>query len=250
MVLALLGALVIGISLGLLGSGGSILTLPVLIFILDRPEKIAVAESLAIVGCIAFVGAIPYAIRTNIHWKSVVCFGFPGMLGAYIGARCSYYIEEPVQLSLFAIVMLGASGMMFFGPPSFETLTPPKYSMMVTILGGFIVGCITGIIGVGGGFLIVPALVLFSHLPMFFAIGTSLIIIAMNSFTGFIEQQIALNHLQMQVDWEIIGIISIIGILGSFAGSMIAKRISQIRLRQIFGLSILVMGCYILFNQF
>jgi uncharacterized protein len=250
MILVFLGALVIGMSLGLLGSGGSILTLPVLVFILHRPEKLAIAESLAIVGLIALVGGLPYAIRNHIHWKSVFFFGLPGMLGASIGSYGSYYISGTVQLTLFAIVMLGAAGIMFFGPVSYEKLTPSQSSRIITIVEGLGVGCLTGLIGVGGGFLIVPALVFLSNLPMFFAVGTSLIIIAMNSLTGFIEQFVILHALHMAVSWEIIGMISITGILGSFAGSFIAKRISQIRLRQIFGCGILLMGIYIFIKQF
>jgi uncharacterized membrane protein YfcA len=250
MTLAFLGALIIGVSLGLLGSGGSILTVPVLLFILNRPEKLAITESLAIVGFIAFVGAFPYAMRTHIHWRSVIFFGLPGMLGAYIGARGSYYISDTVQLILFAIVMLTAAGVMFFGPPTFEKFTPPQYSTLILVIQGFIVGSFTGLIGVGGGFLIVPALVFLSNMPMFFAVGTSLVIIAMNSITGFIVQLFSLNAFEMQINWEIIGMISITGILGSFAGSFIANRISQARLRQVFGLSILVMGGYILFREY
>jgi hypothetical protein len=249
MTLALLGALVIGLSLGLLGSGGSILTVPVLVFILQRPEKLAIAESLAIVGSVACMGALPYALRKNIHWKSVFFFGLPGMLGAYVGACGSYYISGTVQLIVFAFVMLIVAGVMFFGPPSFDQFAPLQDGIWLTALEGFLVGCLTGFIGVGGGFLIVPALVLLSHLSMHFAIGTSLIIIAMNSFTGFIEQLFVLSKLQMQVDWQMIAIIATAGILGSLIGSLVAKKISQIHLRQTFGIGVLVMGIYILINR-
>ncbi len=248
MALALLGALVIGMSLGLLGSGGSILTLPVLVFILNRPEKLAIAESLAIVGCIACLGAIPYAMRRHIDWKSALFFGVPGMLGAYIGASGSYYISGDLQLIIFAFVMLIVSFLMIAGPPSFEKFASFR-SIWLTILEGFLVGCLTGFIGVGGGFLIVPALVFLSQLPMPIAIGTSLVIIAINSLTGFMEHLLTLHALNMQVSWETIVIIACAGILGSFAGSLIAKNISQIRLRQAFGVSVLVMGTYILWTQ-
>lgn len=249
MTLALLGALVIGMSLGLLGSGGSILTVPVLVFILHRPEKLAIAESLAIVGCIAFMGALPYAFRKNIDWKSVFCFGVPGILGAYAGACGSSYISGTIQLIIFAFIMLVVAGTMILGPPSFERGNFSQYSIRLTCLEGFLVGCLTGFIGVGGGFLIVPALVLLSHLSMPFAIGTSLVIISMNSFTGFFEQLFNLRALQMEVSWETIGIITIAGIAGSFTGSFIGKKISPIRLRQVFGLSVFLMGTYILWSQ-
>lgn len=247
--LAIFGALIIGMSLGLLGSGGSLLTVPVLIFIMNQPEKLAIAESLAIVGSIAFIGSLPYAIRAQIHWKSVLFFGLPGMLGSYLGACGSYYISDTIQLILFALMMFLVSGVMIFGPTTFEKFITMQYSIWRIVLEGFIIGCLTGLLGVGGGFLIVPALILFSHMSMFFAIGTSLVIITMNSFIGFIEQLIILRALQMEVNWEIIGIIALVGSLGSFSGSFIAKRFSQFRLRQGFGISVLFMGTYILLKE-
>lgn len=249
MLVALLGAIVIGISLGLLGSGGSILTVPILIFILQRPEKLAIAESLAIVACVAVAGALPYALRAQIHWKSVLYFGLPGMLGAYLGAYGASYMSSMVQLTLFSLIMLLVAGMMFFNFPSFEKTSATPYSIWLTVLEGFIVGCLTGCLGIGGGFLIVPTLVLFNNLSMFFAIGTSLIIIAMNALTGFIRQLVTLNALHMQVSWETIGMISIAGILGCLMGSLINTKISQQRLRQGFSLSILMMGIYLILKQ-
>lgn len=247
MFLALLGALIIGVNLGLLGSGGSIMTLPILLFILQRPEKEAIAESLAIVGCIALIAAIPYALRYQIHWRSVLLFGLPGMGGAYLGGYASYYISGPLQLTIFSSIMILVSGMMIFGTPSYDQYHPYKQPAWLTILEGFFLGCLTGLIGIGGGFLIIPALVIFGHLSMSFAIGTSLVIIAMNSLIGFIEQLMTLEALHLQVDWKVIYIVSIAGILGSLAGGYLGKWISQVYLRKIFGLNILLMGIYILF---
>jgi uncharacterized membrane protein YfcA len=247
--LAIFGALAIGISLGLLGSGGSILTVPVLIFLLNRPEKPAFAESLAIVGCVALVGSIPYILRHQVHWNSILFFGLPGMLGAYIGGHGSYYISGPIQLTIFACIMLIVAVTMIFGPSSFEKWIPSKQPIWLTILEGFLVGGLACLIGIGGGFLIVPALVILTNLSMSLAIGTSLIIITMNSLVGFIEQLMVLNALNLSISWKIIGIISITGIVGSFAGSWIGKRVPQIYLRKIFGLSILVLGFYILLRE-
>jgi uncharacterized membrane protein YfcA len=249
MILALLGALMIGISLGLLGAGGSILTVPVLVFVLQRPEKEAIAESLAIVGCTALMGAIPYAFRHQIHWKSVLLFGLPGMLGAYVGGCISYYLSGQMQLTIFAFVMLIVAGMMLFGPPTFEKLNPSRSFAWLIMLEGFLIGCLTGCIGIGGGFLIVPALVILSQLPMTLAIGTSLMIIAINAFIGFGQQLLNLSHLQLHVDWQVIGIISIAGIFGSIVAGFIAQKIPQIYLRKTFGLSVLVMGIYMLIRQ-
>lgn len=249
MILALLSALIVGISLGLLGSGGSICTVPVLVFILQRPEKVAIAESLAIVGSIAVVAAIPYILRTQVHWRSVLLFGLPGVGGAYFGGYESYYISGFIQLTIFALIMIVVAGIMLFGSPPVNQPTPYQQPPLLTILEGFLLGCMTGCIGVGGGFLIVPALVILNHLSMSFAIGTSLIIITMNAFTGFFRQLVVLDALQLNVDWRVIVVISIVGILGSLAGSSIGKNISQIYLRKIFGLNALAMGMYILFSR-
>lgn len=250
MILALLAALVIGISLGLLGSGGSILTTPILVFILQRPEKEAIAESLAIVGAIALAGAIRYALLRQIQWRSVLLFGLPGMVGAGIGGCGSYYLDGTTQLLIFGGIMVIVAILMLFGPSSFDQLTPVYQPFWLIILEGFLLGCLTGLIGIGGGFLIVPALVILRRLSMSFAIGTSLVIIVMNSLTGFLEQLFALNALQLHVDWRVIMIISIAGVIGSFAGSSIGKRLSQIYLRKIFGMNTLAMGIYILVRQF
>ena len=247
---ALLGALVIGISLGLLGAGGSILTLPVLIFMLHRPEKLAIAESLLIVGLISLVGAIPYGARREIHWRSVLYFGLPGMFGAYLGASFSIYLSASVQLTLFALMMFAVAWVMLFGPFAIHGMISSSNSNWILAALGISVGLITGLIGIGGGFLIVPALLLFGHLPMTCAIGTSLAIIVINTSAGFIRQLITLNHLNMQISWYTIAIISIIGILGSLTGGFIAKKVPQIYLRQAFGFSIFLTGTYILIQQF
>jgi uncharacterized protein len=246
---ALLGAIFVGLTLGLLGSGGSILTVPVLLYILQRPEKLAIAESLAIVGAIALLGAIPYMKRTQVHWTSVFFFGLPGMLGACIGGNCSYYCSGKVQLIFFSITMLIVAAVMLFGPSSFEKFTPSHQAIWKTLLEGFLIGLMTGLFGVGGGFLIVPALVMLCNLSMTLAVGTSLVIIAVNSITGFIQQLISLHALQMDVDWNIIFMISTAGILGSMIGGFMSHKISQFFLRKAFGVSVLLMGFYILFSK-
>lgn len=246
MVFALLGALLIGITLGLLGSGGSILTVPVLVFLLQRPEKQAIAESLAIVGCIALLGSIPYILRSQVHWRSVLFFGLPGMMGSCLGGNCSFYVSGSFQLILFALAMIFVACLMIFGPTSFDKITPYQQSIWVTILEGFLIGCLTGFIGIGGGFIIVPALAILSNLPMSLAVGTSLVIIAMNSFIGFLGHLVNLSALQLHVDWSIIGIIAMLGVLGSFTGGLVGERMSHFHLRKLFGVSVLMLGLYIL----
>jgi len=246
---AFIGSLAIGLSLGLLGSGGSILTIPVLVFLFGRPEKTAVAEALAIVGFVALIGAIPYGIRKQIAWKSVLFFGLPGMLGACAGGGCSYFISGSVQMILFAFAMLAASGLMLFGPSSFQDLVPGKASKLSTMAKGFFVGLLTGLLGVGGGFLIVPALILLCGLTVTAAIGTSLVIISMNAIAGFIQQLTSLHFLDLHVSWSVIGLISIIAAAGSISGSFLSKLFPQNRLRRVLGCSIFALGIYILGTQ-
>jgi uncharacterized membrane protein YfcA len=249
MLLALLGALIVGISLGVLGSGGSILTVPVLVFVLHRPEKLAIAESLFIVGMIALIGAIPYAKRGQIHWISVLFFGLSGMAGSYVGACCSYYLSGAVQLTLFAFVMLIVALVMLMNPLPIEKNSLAERSHWMMIGQGFFVGGLTGLIGVGGGFLLVPALVLLRRLPLSISIGTSLVIIAFNAFIGFGRQFMLLDALQSQLSWHTLIYFSIIGVSGSLIGGFITKKISQNRLKQVFGMGILLIGICILVNQ-
>jgi uncharacterized membrane protein YfcA len=153
------GAVAIGVSLGLLGSGGSILTVPVLVYLMGQDEKVAIAGSLFIVGSVALTGSMQYLRARLIDWRNVVIFGIPGMAGTYVGALSAAYVSGIVQLSLFAVVMLLASYMMLRPLKLDETSHAPRESWKIAA-DGLLVGVITGLVGVGGGFLIVPALAL------------------------------------------------------------------------------------------
>lgn len=247
MLLALVAAIVIGLSLGLLGAGGSVVTVPVLVFILQRPEKIAIAESLSVVSIVALAGAVPYIYRKQVHWKVVLYFGVPGMIGACLGGCGSYFITGNVQLILFAAVMLVIAGFMFLDPLMFEKISIPQQTLSVMVVEGFLLGCLTGFLGIGGGFLIVPSLMILASLPMSIAVGTSLIIISINAFIGFIDQIYILKDLNLSLDWHVITFVATVGIFGSLIGGVINKKISSLYLRRAFGIMILVMGAYILF---
>jgi uncharacterized protein len=251
-ILAILGALLIGISLGLLGSGGSILTVPVLVYLLDQPEKIAIAGSLAIVGAIALAGAIPWAWSRHVHWRSVLWFGVPGIVGTVGGAALSAFVTGEVQLIVFAVVMLIASWFMLRGTPS----TPPvagaadhRRPIAKLALDGVAVGALTGFVGVGGGFMIVPALVLLGRLDMHRAVGTSLVIIALKSFAGFAQYLVVLDALDLAVDWQVIGVFTAIGIAGSVVGNRIGRRVPQAALKRGFGALLIPMALYILWRS-
>ncbi len=249
MLLAFGGALLVGLSLGLLGSGGSILTVPILVYLVGEGEKEAIAESLGIVGAISLAGLVPYALKKQVDWRSVFIFGLPGMAGTWIGALLAAYISGNLQLVIFAFVMILAAILMIKDRSQSEKLSsgPKLQPWWMLSLEGLAVGVITGLVGVGGGFLIVPALVIFAGLPIHLAIGTSLTIIAMKSIAGFIKYLDVLSELELSVNWDLFIIFSLIGSAGSLAGKKIGSKISAVRLRKIFAFFLLIMGFYIMY---
>jgi len=243
---ALLGALLIGISLGLLGSGGSILTVPVLIYFVGEPEKVAIAESLGIVASISLVGAIPYAIRKEVDWKSVIYFGIPGMAGTYGGAALSQFLSGTTQLMIFAVVMILAAYLMIRDGKVVEKDEDFSAARWVMVVEGLVVGVLTGLVGVGGGFLIIPALVIIGGLSMRVAVGTSLFIIAAKSSMGFYKYLDVLKSESLNVNWELLAIFTVVGIFGSFVGGKLSRKIPQHSLKKGFGYFLVIMGFYIL----
>lgn len=248
--LAWCGALLIGISLGLLGSGGSILTVPVLIYLVGEPEKLAIAESLGIVAAISFIGSIPYVIKKEVHWVSLIFFGIPGMIGTYGGASLSQYISGNTQLMIFAGVMIIAAYMMIRERTKLSYKKPASIPKWVLVVEGLAVGVLTGLVGVGGGFLIIPALVLIGGLSMRMAVGTSLLIITLKSILGFYKYIDVLAMEGLGMNWELIGVFSLIGIAGSFVGNKISQKVPQKQLKTGFGYFLMVMGAYIIYSNF
>jgi uncharacterized membrane protein YfcA len=242
--LALLGAVIVGLSLGLLGSGGSILTVPLLVYLVGQPEKVAIAGSLAVVGGIALAGAIPSALRGGVEWRSVGWFGVPGMLGTVLGAHLSRWIAGDVQLLLFAVVMLIAAWRMARPGAASEHAGTPRSRAWI-VIDGLGVGLLTGLVGVGGGFMIVPALVLLGGLPMHRAIATSLWIIALNAFSGLGKHLFVLDAAGLALDWPLLGLFTAIGAIGSVAGQKLASRLPQRLLRRGFAALLVMMGLYI-----
>jgi hypothetical protein len=245
---ALLGAILIGVSLGLLGSGGSILTVPVLTYGLGHAERVAIAESLMIVGSIAAVGALPYVRLRRVCWRSVLLFGVPGMAGTYAGAWLSAWVSGTVQLAVFGTVMLGAA-LLMARPRKDAPESPRDHPTALIGLEGFVVGALTGFVGVGGGFLIVPALVLLRGLSMHLAVGTSLLVIAMKSGVGFAKYLDVLGDEGLAVDWRTIGVFIALGVVGSAVGSRLNGRIDPRRLRQVFAAFLLVVGVLIVWRE-
>ena len=240
MLLAIVGALIIGLSLGLMGSGGSILTVPTLVYLLGQDEKTAIAGSLFIVGCIAVVGGVQSAFQKQVHWRSVVWFGLPGMTGAWLGAQLSVYISGTVQLLLFVVVVITA-GIFMIRPPRLQPAQSGRAAWKIG-LDGLLVGVLTGLVGVGGGFLIVPALVLLGRLSMQLAVGSSLMIIALKSFSGFIKYLDVLPGQGQTLDWSVLWTFAGLGIVGTLFGNMIARRLRQDLLQKMFAGLLFFMG--------
>ncbi len=249
MTLPWIGALLIGLTLGLLGSGGSILTVPVLVYLVGEPDKVAIAESLGIVTIISMVGAVPFALKKLVDWRSVLLFGIPGMAGAYGGAYLSKFMAGTTQLALFAAVMLLAAFMMFRRSVPAVFSDGSRHAAWKIVIEGLVVGALTGLVGVGGGFLIVPALVLLGGLPMHMAVGTSLAVIALKSISGFYKYIDVLKEAGESIDWPLVLIFGGIGIVGSFAGKKAGEYISQEHLKKGFAVFLVIMGVFILWQN-
>ncbi|HEX6202673.1 MAG TPA: sulfite exporter TauE/SafE family protein [Thermoanaerobaculia bacterium] len=253
MVLAVLGALAIGLSLGLLGSGGSILTVPVLVYLLGQEEKVAIAGSLFVVGVVAAAGGAAAARRRLVDWRSVVVFGVPGMAGTWLGAALSRHVSGTLQLAVFAGVMLVAAVAMVRPPGGVARAheaaggeAAPRRAAAKVAGDGLAVGLVTGFVGVGGGFLIVPALVVLGGLPIPLAVGTSLTIIALKSATGFLGYLDVLGDLGLALDWPLLGLLSAVGVAGSLVGGRLGRRLPARRLRQAFAVFLVAVGLLIL----
>ena len=209
---------------------------------------------MAIVGLISIFAAIPYARSNQIDWRSVWCFGIPGMLGTFIGAYLGGLSSEALQLVVFAGVLLAAAYSMLRKSRKFlankaratSAVRPP---LRVIAMQGIAVGCLTGFVGVGGGFLIVPALVLLGKLPMRLAIGTSLVIIIFNAIVGFAKYEHYLISNNTSVNVQTIVAFATIGIVGSMIGRTINARLNQQLLRQVFACFLVVLGSFVMLRE-
>lgn len=244
--LALPGALFVGFSLGMFGSGGSILTVPILVYVLGQDEKVAIASSLAIVGLVAMFGSLPYVRSRLVDWRTVALFGIPGIVGTYFGAWSSAFVTGTVQLMVFAVVMLLASVMMLRPPRVQEISERPPRSIYKIGADGLAVGALTGFVGVGGGFLIVPALVLLGGLGMQRAIATSLVIITLKSAAGYMKYMDVLAAEQLAPNLTVIAFFAMAGVVGSFGGNAVACRLPQESLKKGFAVFLVIMGIFIL----
>lgn len=242
-------ALLIGLSLGLIGGGGSILTVPIFVYVFHFDPKVAIAMSLAVVGTTSLVGAVGHWRAGNVELKIALLFGSVAMAGTYLGARLATFFTGSAQLMLFAVVMLASAVAMLRDKrvePSTEQTDEPSAPLNYPLIAveGLAVGALTGLVGVGGGFLVVPALVLLGKVPMKQAIGTSLVVIALKSAAGFV------GYLgQVQVDWTFMAIFTGLASAGIFLGTYLVQFVSASALKRGFALFLLVMGAFILYQN-
>jgi len=254
-------AALVGISLGLIGGGGSILTVPILVYIMGVNPVLATSYSLFIVGSTSMVGAVNNYRKGFVNIKTALLFGLssittvfvtrkilmPGIPTVLIKTAQIHITQSMATMVLFAILMLAASIAMIRDKKTAinsDTTAPGDTSIIKLLLYGILIGLATGFLGAGGGFLLIPALVLIFKMPMKTAIGTSLLIIALNSLIGFTGD---LGH--FTIDWKFLIIITLIAIAGIFIGGSLSKKTDGEKLKKAFGWFVLIMGIYILVKE-
>lgn len=238
-------SVLIGVSLGFFGGGGSILTVPLLVYVFGLDPKEAIASSLLIVGIASISGATQHWRSGNVRTREGLLFGAAGMAGAYLGGRASAFLDGGLLLLLFAAMMLLTSTAMWRGrAASHEGSGRQPNSPVRLTLQGLAVGCFTGLVGAGGGFLIVPALALWAGLPMTAAVGTSLLIIILKSGAGFLGY---LSH--VEVDYQLVAMVAATAVAGSFLGARLASLVEPSSLRRAFAGFVMAMACLILVRE-
>ena len=261
-IFGLLASSIIGISLGLIGGGGSILTVPVLVYLFRVDPVLATAYSLFIVGLSSLVGAFPKYKAGMIDIKTAVVFGLPSILAVFLTRKVLVpaipatlfevagiaVTKALAMMILFAVLMVAASVSMIRDKKkeANDTNEPRIFNYPMILLEGAVVGVLTGLVGAGGGFLIIPALVMLSKLPMKQAVGTSLLIIAAKSLIGFTGDVMENTD---KMDWTLLSAVTSLAVIGIFIGNQLSKKIDGAALKKGFGWFVLVMGVYIIIKE-
>jgi hypothetical protein len=255
-IIGYLSSVLIGISLGLIGGGGSILTVPVLVYLIGTDPVTATAYSLFVVGAASLVGSYDYFKKGLVNIKTALIFGAPAIAAVYFTRKVMVpmipeelftvgafvFTKNIGVMVLFAILMIAASVSMIRGRKDAEESTEEqKFNYPLILAEGVLVGILTGLVGAGGGFLIIPALVVLSKLPMKQAVGTSLVIIASKSLIGFLG-----DVANREIDWTFLLSFTAIAVVGIFVGSALSNKISGAKLKPAFGWFVLIMGVFIL----
>lgn len=257
-ILGYFAAIVVGLVLGLLGGGGSILSIPILVYLFNIPPDLAGAYSLFIVGVTSFAGAIPKYKQQLVHLKTGIVFGLPSIISIFITRsvivphipnvlfEAGDYVltKRMLLLGLFAVLMVAASVPMIRGKRDIAS-NNRRFRTILVVLEGLLIGFLTGLVGAGGGFLIIPALVFLTGLHFKTAVGTSLFIISINSLAGFLGD--AMHH---EMNWPLLLSLTALAIIGILIGNSFSKKMSGIRLRIAFGWLTLVTGAYIIVREF
>ena len=253
------GAILIGLVLGLIGGGGSILTVPIFVYLLGIDPVYATAYSLFVVGITSGVGAIRFSMKGFVDYKTGIVFAIPALFSVYITRKFivpaipetilnigDFVLSKDVGIMIFfALVMLIASISMIRGRKEQQNLNAkPKLNIPIILIEGVVVGIVTGLVGAGGGFLIIPALVLLAKLPMKTAIATSLLIISAKSLIGFIG-----DVQNLAIDWKFILGFTALSIIGIFTGIYLSQFIKANNLKKAFGWFVLAMGIYIILKE-
>jgi uncharacterized membrane protein YfcA len=255
-----LASALIGISLGLIGGGGSILTVPVLVYLFNIEPALATAYSLFIVGTTSLVGGIRSAFDKLVDFRTAIVFAIPSFIAVFLTRRYvldaipdqlldigTFELTKNVAIMIFFAIIMVVAAISMIRNRSSETAESSvvHYNYPMIIIEGLVVGVLTGIVGAGGGFLIIPALVLFARLPMKKAVGTSLIIIAAKSLIGFLGD-VGSGQL---IDYKFLMTISTVAIAGIFLGIYLSRFVSSARLKAAFGYFVLIMGTYIILRE-
>lgn len=246
LILTLVLAAVVGLALGTLGGGGSILTVPLLTYVAGMPAREAIAASLLVVGVTSLSSLIVHTRHKRVRWRTGLIFGAAGMGGAFLGGLLGGRLPATVLMVAFALMMIATSVAMITKKARGKADRPAaeaKHNLPVlrTILDGVIVGFVTGIVGAGGGFLIVPALVLLGGLSMPVAVGTSLLVIAMKSFAG-----LAGYLTTVTLDWPLVAGVTAVAIVGALVGARLSGHVPAQALQKAFGVFVLITGALIL----
>jgi uncharacterized membrane protein YfcA len=238
-------AVIVGVALGLLGGGGSILMVPLLVYVAGMDAKEAIAASLVVVGVTAAVSVVGHARAGRVRWRTGLLFGLAGMVGAFGGGWIGGRLPGQLLLVGFALMMVATAVAMLRGrKPVDPARAPAELPVGRVLVDGVVVGLVTGLVGAGGGFLVVPALALLGGLPMGVAVGTSLLVIAMKSFAGITGYLTTVS-----LDWPLVGAITLAAIIGSLVGARLVNRIPADALRKTFGWFVLAMGAFVLIQQ-
>ncbi len=258
--LGYIGALIIGLVLGLIGGGGSILTVPILVYLLSEDPVIATAYSLFVVGIASLVGAFKNMQKGLVDFRTAFVFATPALITVYATRKflipaipdqlfkvSDFVVTKDIGIMVFfAIIMLLASFSMIRNKQEkVNTTQPIIYNYPLIIIEGIVVGILTGIVGAGGGFLIIPALVLMAKLPMKKAVATSLLIIAIKSLIGFVG-----DVQNLEIEWNFLFVFTLISVIGIFIGIWLNNFIDGKKLKKGFGWFVLIMGVYIIFKEF